>query len=368
MANKYWVHGTGNWSDNTNHWADSSGGSEGADLPTSSDDVYFDTNSGLSGETITITAPGQVQCRNFISTTGVSYTLNSTTDNIDVYGSLTLESGITTTGYLCFNFWATTPGHTITINNATLDGDINFEGVGGIWTLQDDLLTTGKIIQENGTFDANDHNITAGTIDIESWQEENISTVYMGSGTWECKFFNNYSLPYGTEFCATIYPETSTIKLSNLSGLASSPYFNGAGFTYNNVWLTELGTDGNPIEFDGYYDNYAISNTFNNIKLEPGVTVSFGQNATNYLSSLTAIGTVTNPIVFTSHYVSGDAGLTQSILSSSSEIIDCDYLNLSNSNVIGGATWYAGSHSDNTTNNNGWLFTSGKCPFPTFHK
>jgi len=43
----YWVGGAGNWSDATNHWATSSGGSPGAgNVPTSIDAVHFDSNSG----------------------------------------------------------------------------------------------------------------------------------------------------------------------------------------------------------------------------------------------------------------------------------------------------------------------------------
>ena len=39
--------GTGNWND-TSHWAYSSGGTPGAAVPNSSDNVYFDSNSGSS--------------------------------------------------------------------------------------------------------------------------------------------------------------------------------------------------------------------------------------------------------------------------------------------------------------------------------
>jgi len=46
--NRYWVGGTGNWND-TSHWSASSGGSGGASVPTSNDDVFIDSNSGLSG-------------------------------------------------------------------------------------------------------------------------------------------------------------------------------------------------------------------------------------------------------------------------------------------------------------------------------
>lgn len=47
----------------------------------------------------------------------------------------------------------------------------------------------------------------------------------------------------------------------------------------------------------------------------------------------------------------------QHTLSKTSGTIASDYLNLSHSNATGGATWYAGSHSTNTTDNTGWIFT-----------
>jgi hypothetical protein len=53
MANRYWVGGTGNWSD-TAHWSTSNGGSGGAAVPTSSDNVWF-TNLGFpTGGTCTL--------------------------------------------------------------------------------------------------------------------------------------------------------------------------------------------------------------------------------------------------------------------------------------------------------------------------
>lgn len=53
MANRYWVGGSGTWnSSNTANWSTSSGGSGGASVPSQSDTVYFDNNSG--GGTVTI--------------------------------------------------------------------------------------------------------------------------------------------------------------------------------------------------------------------------------------------------------------------------------------------------------------------------
>lgn len=45
MANHFWV-GSGNWSDNTNHWAATTGGAPGSTVPTTGDKCFFDANSG----------------------------------------------------------------------------------------------------------------------------------------------------------------------------------------------------------------------------------------------------------------------------------------------------------------------------------
>jgi hypothetical protein len=52
----YWVGGSGNWTDATNHWATSSGGSTFHTLvPSESDNVIFDANSfSGSGQTVTV--------------------------------------------------------------------------------------------------------------------------------------------------------------------------------------------------------------------------------------------------------------------------------------------------------------------------
>ena len=45
MANRYWVGGSGAWDNtNTTNWSASSGGSGGASVPTSTDNVFFDSN------------------------------------------------------------------------------------------------------------------------------------------------------------------------------------------------------------------------------------------------------------------------------------------------------------------------------------
>lgn len=55
MADRYWVGGNGTWdASNATNWSTSSGGTGGATAPTSIDNVFFDNNSGVAGNTVVI--------------------------------------------------------------------------------------------------------------------------------------------------------------------------------------------------------------------------------------------------------------------------------------------------------------------------
>ena len=102
MANRYWVQGTGSWSDDDNHWATSSGGSPGdGNLPTSSDNVYFDSNSGFgSGGTLTIDVSNGAIC-NFFEISSGTFTIsgNLVTDSyFDLDGGTVIFNGNLTAG------------------------------------------------------------------------------------------------------------------------------------------------------------------------------------------------------------------------------------------------------------------------------
>ena len=229
----YWYGGTGNWSDYTNHWsltlADRAANPASA-VPTSIDDVFIDSASGLSGGTITI--PGfayTAYANNFVSTTGFSYVITTEQNRLNVYGSLTLESGLTITsidnGHV--RLQSASAGNTITINGATLNvAQFDIYGTGE-WTLQDNLVTSGSIDHENGTFDANDHNVTAN--DFYFYADTGYTpTVIMGSGTWEATGGDWYVDEYSGEVL-TVTPETSTIKMSGGGNFYTS------NKTYNNL-------------------------------------------------------------------------------------------------------------------------------------
>lgn len=348
MASKYWVGGSGYWSDATNHWATSSGGSPGAgNLPISSDDVFIDTNSGFgAGGTIT-TDVGSPEIHNFTSTTGNAYTINFVELPDKLFylnGSIVLESTLSL-GNLRVLILQSSSSETITSNGFEFQCELDIAS-SGTFTLQDNLASTAEIYHYGGTFDANDKDITAW----DYYTDNSVPgvTLNMGSGTWILTGddVNGPDPPFTIDTSlgdVTVNAEGSTIKLTNTS--VENKTFAGAGHTFNNVWIAGNGTGS--FIFTG-------SNTFNDLKIDAGNTVKFTESTTTTVTSFTAVGTAGNLIILDSV-----DGATQHTLSKTSGIVDCDYLNLSNSNATGGAAWYAGWHSLDTTNNDGWIFQGG---------
>ena len=89
MADRYWVGGTGTWnSSNTTNWSATSGGSGGASVPTSADNVLFDDNSAAGNFTVTVV--GVANCLNFqglVSSTKVLTLTGDTNSAINTYGT-----------------------------------------------------------------------------------------------------------------------------------------------------------------------------------------------------------------------------------------------------------------------------------------
>lgn len=158
MANRFWVGGTGNWdASTTTNWSDTSGGAGGFSVPTSADDVFFDASSGAG--TVTVTATANCQNLNF---TGFTQTFAGSSA-LSIYGNYTLSAGMTVSYSGNITFRATTSGKTITTNGKSFNTSLTFNGVGGSWTLTDNITLTGATIQftiTNGTVNTNNFNMT----------------------------------------------------------------------------------------------------------------------------------------------------------------------------------------------------------------
>jgi len=303
IKDRYWVGGTGNWSD-TSHWSYTSGGTGGSSVPMPIDDVHIDVNSGFgSGGTITLDAvvDSYAVAHDFICDSGHTYTLTrnggtSTGHGMWVYGSVVLDANMTFDAWFLALEDGTAPeSKTITTNGVTITGlSIQTEETSDIYTLQDDLTMSRWFYHENGTFDANDKNLTA--TDYYFYSDGSYqATVYMGSGTWTANGSGELFQIDEYGGFVTFYPETSTIKLIGSSQMCYFYYGNAdyqdlCNHTFNDIWFS--GTF-NRIEIYG-------NNTFNSFKVDAPNTISFQDGVTTTVTTFDVTGTSGNEVTIES--------------------------------------------------------------------
>jgi hypothetical protein len=164
MATRYWIGGSGTWSSSsTTNWSANSGGAGGASAPTSSDDVVFDNNSD-TGAGFTVTISTSAVCRSLDASALDQVMTIAGTAAWSVHGSLLFHPtniNITYTGALTFR---STTSITINANGVPFLGDVNFNGVGGTFVLQENLSTAANKFLNliNGTLDINGKTFVAG--------------------------------------------------------------------------------------------------------------------------------------------------------------------------------------------------------------
>lgn len=343
MSDRYWVGGSGNWSDATNHWSTSSGGlPDAGNLPTAADNVFFDTLSHTGAYTVTVDASSV--CLDF--TASAPLTDNMTlagSSALSISGSFALYSGLvrTYTGAITFN--ATSAGKTLTLAGVTLASTITFDGVGGEWTLQDNFNTSGTFTLTNGIFDANDFDVTIFSF---SSTNSNVRTLSMGDGTW-------YVTGNNTTVWTTNNPNNMTLNAGN-----SSIDFNYSGSTGTRSIVTQTGPRVNNILVTAGTDTFNINQTTNCSDLD---FTGFAGNF-NGSSSLSISGSLTLSTGLTRNYtgaITFDAASgTKTITSNGKSLNSTVNLGLNSS---GDAVWDLAdnfSNAGNTVQRNGTFNTN----------
>lgn len=98
ISDLYWIGGSGNWSDGS-HWSISSGGAPSGCIPNPSINAIINAASGLTLANNIITVNTVQNCRNLTcSGSAVPAIINSpaaNTGNLNIYGSVLLQSGMT---------------------------------------------------------------------------------------------------------------------------------------------------------------------------------------------------------------------------------------------------------------------------------
>lgn len=250
--------------------------------------------------------------------------------------------------------WSTTSGGAGGVSvPGSSDAVIFDENSGGGTVTPNYNMTVASIAMGNFTgtldFSTNNNSPTMGYLDGQGTGLGSVKTLKMGSGTWELTGTGG-SVPgsvwrlQGSDF--TLTANTSTIKITDSS--TTTKYFIGSNKTYYNLWKVNTGA-----ELSSGDLRVGNTNTFNNIKLDAGTRMQGESTATQTVSSFTAIGTAGNKI-----FLTNDQGIFGDnwILSKASGTVTTEYLDISQSDASGGATFKA-INSIDSGNNSGWAFT-----------
>ena len=320
------------------------------------------TTTATSGTTITVSpgSPTETNTISFNFTSG-TYTLSLATGNVrslnftgfagswtpgalQIFGSLTLSTGMTFGASASVMAFRGTGANTITSNGKIFDRPISFSGVGGSWVLQDAFtLPTSRILTlSNGAIDLNGRTLTTSLFRVSSGAKNltfNGGTVVCtGTGNaWECL--------QPTDFSTTAGTGVGVISLT----AATAKTFVGGGSTYN--CTVNQGGAGS-LTITG-------NNTFNDItNTTQPASVFFAAGQTNTFNNFSLSGTSGNLIVIDSSTAASHT------LSKPSGIVSVAFCAISNSTATGGASWQAYTVNGNLDNgnNSGWLFSDAPPP------
>jgi hypothetical protein len=305
--------------------------------PTEANTISFNFTGGTYA--LTLFSTGNVKNIDF---TGYGGTLAATSGTPIIYGNLTISSGmLLTLSTIALTFGATSGTKTITTALKTLDFPITFNGIGGIWQLQDNMTlgATRLTTFTNGTVDLFGKTLTTNTVAVPTGTQNitfNGGTITL-SGTGATAW-NTTS----ASFTTTAGTGVGIISLT----AATAKTLIGGGATYN-CTLNQGGAGALTI---------SGSSTFNNItnSVQP-TTITFSINQINTFLDWNLAGNAGNLVTINSSSV----GTKSTVSKAAGAITNSHHLSIRDSTATGGAYWYAGGGSVNVSNNTGWIFGGG---------
>lgn len=344
MANRYWVGGTGNWDlTNTTNWSATSGGSGGATVPTSTDDVFFDSGSG-SG-TVTVTATVSCQSLDF---TGYPTTSTFTgTGNIQVNGNLKIVSGFTFThtGIWYLNS-STVSSFTIQTGGNTLNElrISTLSTLASTWTLQD-ALTANAFQHGAGTFTTNNYNLTLQSLTSNT---SNTRTLNFGSSVIT---LSGSTLPVTLNSTGlTVNAGTSTININN-----NNVTFAGANATFYDVSFNGAASTSSSITGANTFRNLTI--TGRNTENIHQIAISANQTITGTLTVTAGFGGPARTFLR-----SNTIGTTRTLTCNAVSFTDTDFRDIT---IAGSAIPVIGTRLGDCKGNSGITFDASKTVYTT---
>ncbi len=350
---RYWVGGTANWDGTAGtKWSLISGSAGGAAVPTSADNVFFDSNSGSGNITIpasTIATCRSITCTGFTGTLTFAATTSQLTIGDGSGGSMTLAAGmtVTLTGNGTINFVSTSnnssAGWDITTGGKTLPNVI-FNGSGGSWKLQDAMVSNSTVTLTTGTLNTNGKACTWPT-----FLSTGASTRVLTMGTTPNASAISCSSWATASSGLTVTANDATVTQSG-SGASFDDNAASGGVNYNGLTLIQSNSS---IAFLGYNLGSASSITLG----------SYQRIGTAVKNDALNIG---NPITVGSFTVTGDSainrvhvysyvlGTSRTITATSSSLTNVDFMDITGA---GAASWSGTSVGDGQ-GNSGITFTT----------
>lgn len=285
MADRYWVGGTAAWDATAGtKWSATNGGTGGASVPTSADNVFFTSLSGTG----TVTITGTVSCLSFNCTGFTGTVTGSTTPILQVNSSFTLSAGMTwtTAGNVLVRLQGSTSGRTFTSAGKTLyQVTFNITGFGTV-ALQDALTVSDVITLTTGSVTLNNYTVTALAFAANN---TNFRTIAFGTGKFVL-----------TGNSATIWnvPSSSSLTLTG-TPLVECSYSGSVGT--RTIAHSSTGNVGINLSFTAGSDIAAITASSKIINLTfTGFTGSFGSTVTTtgdvvFGASMTSTSALTCP-------------------------------------------------------------------------
>jgi len=211
VADRYYVGGNGGSWDVTSSWSAISGGSGGASVPTSSDNIYIDANSGLQSNNskINYTSSNTLNCLNVTMSQAGTVSFGSGSMDLDVYGSAVLVNLIPAP--LTVNFYGT-GAQTLSATNCNLAWVMYVYGASISLTLQSSINVDALEVYA-GALDLNGYNVTCQAFVTTG---SGVGTVYLRSGT--VTFSSAFELQAGN---ITLIPGTATVTGAGEVGFVS---------------------------------------------------------------------------------------------------------------------------------------------------
>ncbi|TAL67032.1 MAG: hypothetical protein EPN82_15785 [Bacteroidetes bacterium] len=352
--NLYWVGGTGNWSDGS-HWSLTSGGIGGTCIPTGIDNVFFDANSfKMLGQSVYLDSRNAA-CNN-MNWTGSTFQPTFAGDSVDIriFGSLAFipDMNITYNGQYIFE--SSNLNQNITTGMNPMPSNMIFEGVGGSWYIQDGINTTGMIFHYNGILNTNSKPVTASHLisdrdNVRSLVLGNSKITLTGSGTNPEWYLLDRNLFFNCGKSEIIFTGTDLAMVS------------GKGMKYNEVEFTNAATNVqlydsasyNKVIFRGNGRIYN-SSRYDTLTFSPGKTYILNSGNTQYIGKQFNVrGNNCFPIV-----LRASSSGQQAYVYQNTGIVSGDFIEMSDMQATGGATFYAGKFSKDIANNTNWLFNN----------